>query len=67
MLNVPVAAPDTTVTDGGAANRGDALLVNVTTVPPAEPGSDNVTVQNVLWFEKSVVNVQERPVTVAAG
>jgi hypothetical protein len=51
MLNVPVMAPDATVTDAGAANPGDALLVSVTTVPAVEPGSDTVTVHNVLWFE----------------
>ena len=63
MLNVPVVTPDATVTDAGAAKAGDALLVNVTAVPPAGAATEIVTVHNVLWFESTVVKVQERAVT----
>jgi len=48
MLNVAVVAPALTVTDPGAANTGEALLVRVTTVPPGRPGWERLTEQVVL-------------------
>ncbi|HUB82472.1 MAG TPA: hypothetical protein VMB03_26930 [Bryobacteraceae bacterium] len=65
MLNAPVEAPDAMVSEAGEAKPGDALLVKVTSVPPEAAACETVTVHKVLWFERSVVNVQERPVTVA--
>jgi len=67
MLNVPVVAPAITVTDAGAASTGDPLFVNATTVPPGNPGCERRTVHIVLWFDESVVNVQERDVAVGGG
>ena len=64
MLNVPVVAPAFTVTDAGAANTGDAVFVNATTVPPGNPGCERVRVHIVLWFEVSVVSAQDKDVGV---
>lgn len=67
MLNVPPAAPATIVTDAGAARPGAALLVNVTTAPPARAGTERLMVQIVLWLDNSVVSVQVSPVTPGRG
>ena len=61
ILKVPVTEPAAIVTDDGAVNVGDALLVNVTTAPPVNAAFDSVTVHVVLPFEDNVVKVQEMP------
>jgi hypothetical protein len=50
-LNVAVVAFAVTVTDAGAVRTPEALLVNVTTAPPAGAACKSVTVQVALPFE----------------
>jgi hypothetical protein len=63
-LNVPVVAPADTVTEVGAVNTADALLVKVTTAPPGSAAFDSVTVHVVPPFDDNAVKVHESPLTV---
>ena len=67
MLNVPLTTPAAIVTDAGADNTGDALLVNATTSPPPDAARDSVTVHVVLLLDDRVVAVHETPRMVAGG
>ena len=66
-MNVAVVAFAATVTVAGAVRAPDALLVNVTTAPPAGAACASVTVQVALPFESSVDAVHVKALIVAAA
>jgi len=66
-LKVPDAAPAGTVTLAGAINTGEALFVNIATVPPASAPSERFKVQVALALEASVAAEQLSPVMVGGG
>jgi hypothetical protein len=54
ILNTAFVAFAATVTDAGAVRTPEALLVNVTTAPPAGATCESVTVHVVLPLEDNV-------------
>jgi hypothetical protein len=56
-VKVPIVEPWATLTDGGSDNPEIPLLLSVTTAPPVGAGFESVTVQLLVAFEPTFVEL----------